>query len=382
MSWLPKTQQPEKHNTYGILFRLQIVLLVGVVFIVLYAFRSGSSQPDGVTSLEALGVGVVGAGASLLAGFLLGFVFCIPRTPNRHDATTATAAAGGAGTAASATSPAVASASSSVETNSNLVEISDWLTKIIVGVGLVELSKIPGKLDSLAGYFAAGLRTCPAGTAATSTTAATATSPCTDSTKAFALGIVILFSTCGFLFGYLWTRLYWQRALNDLDQVKETIDLARAWVYITLSRLYTGLRTWRNPKPEEIEGSSFDISLRQLDSGLKKYPDYKDLHLEKAYVLGVYAAKKVKNNEDGSQGLLQNALAEAKKASELDPNDAVALYDTACYQALLHVDVDEVLATLRSAIAKNGDLKEYAKTDTDLQTLWEDPKFKALVGLT
>jgi hypothetical protein len=381
MSWIPKTQQPEKHNTYGILFRLQIVLLVGFVFIVLYSFRSWSSQTGEVTFLEALGVGIVGAGASLLTGFLLGFVFCIPRTPNRHDATTATAAAGGSGTTAS-TSPAVASASSSVETNSNLVEISDWLTKIIVGVGLVELSKIPLKLDSLAGYFAAGLRTCSVGTAATGTTAATVTTSCTDSTKAFALGIIILYSTCGFLFGYLWTRLYWQRALNDLDEVKENIDLARAWVYITLSRLYTGLRTWRDPKPEDIDGSAFDISLKQLDSGLKKYPDYKDLHLEKAYVLGTYAAKKVKNNEEGSQGLLQNALAEAKKASALDPNDAVALYDTACYQALLHTSIDEVLATLALAIAKNRDLKEYAKTDPDLQSLREEPKFKALVGLT
>lgn len=307
MSWLPKTQQPEKHNTYSILFRLQIVLLVSFVFIVLYSFRSGSSQPGGVTFLEALGAGIIGAGASLLTGFLLGFVFCIPRTPIRHDATTATAAAGGAG--ASATSPAIASASSSVETNSNLVEISDWLTKIIVGVGLVELSKIPGKLNLLAAYFAAGLRTCPAGTATTDTTVASAATSCVDSTKAFALGIIILFSTCGFLFGYLWTRLYRQRALNDLDQVKENIDLARAWVYITLSRLYTGLRTWRNPKPEEIDSSSFDISLRQLDDGLIKYPDYQALHLEKAYVLGMYAAKKVKNNENGSDGLLSGTSA-------------------------------------------------------------------------
>jgi uncharacterized membrane protein (DUF485 family) len=379
MSWLPKTQQPEKHNTYRILLRLQFVLLVGFVFIVLYSFRSWSGQPDGITFLESLGVGIVGAGASLLAGFLLGFVFCIPRTPARHDSV-ATPPAGKTGTDAPATSTTYGSASAAVETNSNLVEISDWLTKIIVGVGLVELSKIPGKLDSLAKYFAAGLRTCSAATTATTTTAATASTSCADSTKAFAMGIIILFSTCGFLFGYLWTRLYWQRALIDLDQVRVDIDKARAWVYISLSRLYTGIRTWRNPKPEEIEKSSFDLALRQLDNGLKKYPDYKELHLEKAYVLAIYAANKAKNNEVGSQGLLENALDEAKEASELDPDDAIPLYDTACYLALLHRNIDEVLKALGNAIAKNRELKEYAKTDTDLESVWQDPKFKALVG--
>ncbi len=41
--------------------------------------------------------------------------------------------------------------------NTNLTDISDWLTKIIVGVGLVQLGKIRGQLKDAANFVAGGL---------------------------------------------------------------------------------------------------------------------------------------------------------------------------------------------------------------------------------
>jgi len=41
--------------------------------------------------------------------------------------------------------------------STSLEQISDWLTKIIVGLALVDIAKIPGKLDALASYIASGI---------------------------------------------------------------------------------------------------------------------------------------------------------------------------------------------------------------------------------
>src|SRR5437868_14946669 len=103
-----------------LLARLQILAGIGCLVIFLYACRFWTS---GDVVRIATG-GMLVAGAALLAGFLTGFIFGIPRV--------------GADT------------SSGVQSNDNLIEISNWLTKILVGVSLVELSVIPGKLWALA----------------------------------------------------------------------------------------------------------------------------------------------------------------------------------------------------------------------------------------
>jgi hypothetical protein len=92
------------------------------------------------------------------------------------------------------------------QVNTNLTEISDWLTKIIVGLGLIQLSKISLYLDKIAYALAHSMNP---------------TNP--DKDKAFALGIVLCFSVLGFLFGYLFTWLYLQGAFSRADQGASTI---------------------------------------------------------------------------------------------------------------------------------------------------------------
>jgi hypothetical protein len=79
--------------------------------------------------------------------------------------------------------------------NTNLEEISDWLTKIIVGVSLVEAKKAQGILQQSAGFIAETL----GGAGQTS----------------FAYGLMVYFSIAGFLGSYLLTRLYLQRAFQN-----------------------------------------------------------------------------------------------------------------------------------------------------------------------
>ena len=93
--------------------------------------------------------------------------------------------------------------------NTNLEQISDWLTKILVGVGLTQLAKVPGALGSAADRFGGALGGGDAG------------GPC-------AIAIILFFMTSGFLFGYLWTRIYLASALEEADPAAEMLDAAAA----------------------------------------------------------------------------------------------------------------------------------------------------------
>jgi thioredoxin-like negative regulator of GroEL len=106
---------------------------------------------------------VIIALAALAIGTFIGFLFGLPRTLTsaevrevRQQAADANTAAGGQ--QASPGSPGGRGSGSDV--NTNLERISDWLTTIIVGVGLTKLQEIPGALenfgDNVALYFGFG----------------------------------------------------------------------------------------------------------------------------------------------------------------------------------------------------------------------------------
>ena len=133
------------------------------------------------------------------AAAALGFLFGIPKVLQGAQPVTAAN-----GNAAAGTTPAETSANTATlpayqqRVNTNLEEISDWLTKIIVGVTLVQLKSIPPMADALARRVTAGL---PGGPH-----------------EGFGLAIILTFGTLGFLFGYLVTRLYIQGALARAER--------------------------------------------------------------------------------------------------------------------------------------------------------------------
>lgn len=73
--------------------------------------------------VQVAAFGLLLALASVMVGVLVGFLFGIPRA--LQNAGTGGAEAGWG----------------RYSTNTNLEQISDWLTKILVGVGLVELAR-------------------------------------------------------------------------------------------------------------------------------------------------------------------------------------------------------------------------------------------------
>jgi len=338
-----KPPQGDTVDRYKILFRLQILAGIGGGLIFLYALRFWSAE-----SAQIFAVGLLVAGAALSGGFLAGFIFGIPRVGGKATAEAAAASGGARASASDAES-------SAVTPNSNLVEISDWLTKIIVGVGLVELNSIPGKLGALAYYLGPSLR--PArcdGKAGCADYAATG--------QAVGLAIILFYFVVGFPLGYVWTRLYFQR---DLEVEK----LRRDQWFSSLVRLAEVC----------INQGQLDEAIRVLDQALQFDPHDGRAVLTKGRVLKRQAMERADNSPERNE-LLNLALAFANQSITLMPNSAEPFYNKACYQALLGVGKTEVLQNLQSAFRLDDKLRGTARVDADLQTLWQDADFKKLTG--
>lgn len=112
-----------------VLALLWLLIAIGLVSLLIpsWAQRIASGWAAGLT---VLGAGLFLAGAATVTGSLVGFMFGVPRyrtldrsSPTSDDKTTAP--------------------------NTNLEQISDWLTKIIVGVGLTQLPAISRFFENL-----------------------------------------------------------------------------------------------------------------------------------------------------------------------------------------------------------------------------------------
>ncbi len=110
------------------LLRAAVALLgIGLLAAVLYALPHGAGQ-----AATIIGAALATAGAAAAFGGVLGFLFGIPKTlqSERLDGQRVRYLA-----------------------NTNLEEISDWLTKIIVGVGLIQIATLPSALRRLGAWL-------------------------------------------------------------------------------------------------------------------------------------------------------------------------------------------------------------------------------------
>jgi len=103
------------------------------------------------------------------------------------------------------------SGDSAYRPSTNLEQVSDWLTKILIGAGLVELASLR---DSLAGI----------GTLVSKTV-----TPAPNGAGIVSQLVVLVFLVVGFLSSFLWTRLYYGRiqTLTDRSLSREVEALKR-----------------------------------------------------------------------------------------------------------------------------------------------------------
>jgi len=154
--------------TFSWLWIIPFVCVFGILIILIYSIQ----LPSGVR-WSAFCVGVVIGSAAFLIGGLVGFLFGIPRTVR---------------------SSTPSKGMTQYQGNTNLEQVSDWLTKIIVGVSLVEIGRIIPALAKLAEILKTPLGGQP-------------------SSATFGVGVVIAGALTGFFFIYLWTREMFVREL-------------------------------------------------------------------------------------------------------------------------------------------------------------------------
>ena len=145
-------------------------------------------------------LGLLCSMAFAVLGSLFGFLFAIPRSGSSADSMSTDANV--ASLTRNASVPTGGSQPSTLNraVNTNLEQISDWLTKVLVGIGLSQIVQAPNALRNLAAYLATGL----GGPTETATVVASL--------------IVIYFSVVGFIGGYLVTRLVLQSAFLRADR--------------------------------------------------------------------------------------------------------------------------------------------------------------------
>jgi tetratricopeptide (TPR) repeat protein len=327
------TQPPMNADRYPMPPRLELAIAIGILCIVLYSFQFYGTG----SVLRIAAVGLLIGGAALVLGFLLGLIFGIPREAKRQ--------AEQASAEAAAEKTAGGEDKKPLEQNSNLVDISDWLTKIVVGVGLVELKKIPSALWRMSVSLSPGLRSPD-------------TPSYANSSAACCLAIVLFFLVAGFLFGYVWTRLPFYSALNAADRKAKADELALG------------------AEGSRVEGRPKD-AVRRANVALDLDSQNARALFTKARALNQLAQAKGKPYD---KKLLQEALDCVTTVVKLLPQNGGPRYNMACYQALLGYDKEEVLKNLRIAIQNNPSLKKDARLDRDLESLRDDPAFKELVG--
>lgn len=256
-----------------------ILAIVGAVGLILL----GIAAPGGL--LTVLGTGTLLAGASFAVGGLLGFLFGIPRGPSTGE----TAAPDGS-------SPATRAGTPGFRHNTNLEQISDWLTKILVGVSLTQIRPIwDGIKDSAAAVERSSGLSQPA-----------------------ALGAMALYAIAGFLAGYLFTALFLGGAFvraaraaggpiaeKDLKSLGESsiqlapqggaaplpaaaMESAKTVRKVELDQLKTleELVVWARA---QIAGGNYNEAVQAYQRALQQRPD--DAQLRREYAVALAASK-------------------------------------------------------------------------------------------
>src|SRR5690554_663770 len=154
------------------------IVILGVVACIVSVSLSGLQG-------EFAGLLILISLATLLVGGALGFLFGIPKLNKAYNPRDDY------------------SRSTRYHPNTNLEDVSDWLTKIIIGVGLTQLTRIPGQLQSLAdnvlSHVDCSQMNC-------------------EFARPFLVAAILYFLIAGFIVGYFYTRLLLPNLFSMMEE--------------------------------------------------------------------------------------------------------------------------------------------------------------------
>jgi hypothetical protein len=272
--------------------------------------------------------------------------------------------------------------------NTNLEQVSDWLTKILVGLGLVEAKTLLGELRK-AGEYIGG----PLGTHG----------------KEVATGMIVFFLGLGFISGYLLTRILLSPILQVADT--ETKGIAEKLNKTTAIAIDADEQSKSAPELYDVLDAAFGElmdSRKNAGAGnqglpedkarafLKELERFKEnsrwnlnrrLHIQ----LGVFNRRVGKLDE--AIQILKEFVDRKKQAGQDDIHQAAALYNIACYEAVQARDLKKA-GNPKAAASKNTEAMDHlertvalspsdgpeARQDNDFDEIWADERFLKLTA--
>jgi hypothetical protein len=153
--------------------------------------------------------------ASFAAGGTAGFLFGIPKSglPSKSEISVPVSSGKTGSDMAGGTLASAADGPHRARPNTNLEEVSDWLTKILVGLTLANLKDINTEVARISLNAAAAIRPHPS-----------------DSDVSVATALVVGFALVGFLAVYLYMRLFVQGAIirsdDQMHQYRSAVERA------------------------------------------------------------------------------------------------------------------------------------------------------------
>jgi hypothetical protein len=246
----------------GILYVVGGVILIGIVFL---CFPPASCKdPNRANSILTF---FITAAACLVGGIILGFLFSIPRYKKDQNNNSSTDS----------------QRLSYYKDNTNLEEISDWLTKIIVGVSLIQFNHILDKLDTTAKNLSFAFYC-----------------PCQSSSQyyAFAYASILFFLFTGFGVGYIWTRIVftWMLFNNQKEMDEDNKKVSPAGAALVQKEISEQSNAFSGPEiknqdfPENVSQESKD-SLQRLQTKVKEILKTKTTYVDQDLQKGRWGGK-------------------------------------------------------------------------------------------
>lgn len=357
---MAETVEKNRFGQFPVIFGIPVALFL-ILFVISWA--------EGTSFLRAFGIGLLVSTASGLVGAFLGFLFGMPRDLSGRQAPPRAADASDPPVPSPAGPPLAIDSGRFAWANNNLVEVSDWLTKIIVGIGLVEFRDLVpwlGEVSATAGA-AAGF----AGPQAQST---------------FGVSVILASFVYGFLLAYIYARtiiaVIFAKAQNEVDDELrrrlEQVESEKAELASEKARL----------EVRETEGQ------RRFEAVIKDLPD--NVRGPSSVLAALYA--------DPPKGFTE-AISRARDLlgdPDQAPNPRLHAYlafglgqkyryvhERSAPEGDLKQIADEALDAVRQALALDPGLKSwlhsvwsredpaFTPSEDDLTPFWDDPEERA-----
>jgi hypothetical protein len=307
---------------------LTIAMGLGFVALSVVSFSFKGKQ---VSWCESMGLSTVISLSSILCGGILGFLFGIPRslqkvTENRDNGE---------------------DGKRPYENNTNLEQISDWLSKIIVGVSLTQLDSIERRFNNLVNFLAKGLFG----------------GKFISFSSAYISSLIIFYSICGFMCVYLWAKIYLLQQLylvenslsNILNNVSKEIKLSNEEQkkQLRIAELQKKQKQFNKQKSKVIADESReefrDIVAKSKPGPIKYYDDCQKARWGRSAFAGDYkitASCKRSETYENERVFTVTIVVEKKDGSSILSPVYFFLHDTYYPHCVVKVDPTGIKAVL------------------------------------